>query len=95
MQLQLERHEAAEYARIRHKLFKPWRSLTIDDATEADPDFQRYLVLNRKMQRFYRFHRRLMKASPAVYHRVQTFVENRTGGQWISGISPGYGMELQ
>jgi len=40
MQRQLERHEAAEYARIRHKLFQPQRSLTINEPPAYGMDLQ-------------------------------------------------------
>lgn len=94
MQLQLTRLEAAEYARLRTRFFGNNGTLSITPETEADPDFQRYVIINKKMQVMFRFWRKLNDASPSVYIRVQRWVERACNGAWIRGFSPGTGLIL-
>lgn len=95
MQLQLTTCEIGEYAKLKHKFFDHNGVLHIDQTLDGDPDYHRYLLLNRKIIKMYKFWCRLQHASPSVYIRVQRVIERRFEGKWIRGFSFGRGMILE
>jgi hypothetical protein len=93
MKIQLTRSEIAEYARIKTRLFLPGKPVRIEEV-EIDPDYHRYLELNRQMQGWAIFYRRFSRLSPAVYLRVQRWFEKQFDGQWLVEFSTARGLVL-
>lgn len=94
MTFQLDNNEVGEYARLKTKFFGDAKFLLIDPETEADPDFHRYVVLNKKILKMGKFFHRLRNAKPRTFMRIQRYVRMKTRGKYITGFSPAIGLIL-